>query len=680
VLFATNVTAGVAHAIDKLVDPRGYPHGPMPREHGRYKGLYRTDKGVVFSYTVGETQILDMPGVEVHANQRIFVRTLNISPSKTPLTMLVADLSDAVANKVVANINFNGTGRIQAHTNDKNASAAIVLGGPQGTSLSTPGERATASRIVLTVPASAQTTQLKIGIWSGSVDGLSDAPRTLEKLQGPVDLTAFTKGGKARFTETPITKGKVGDGKNAYTVDSLTPPFSNPYKSWLRFGGFDFFSDGRAAISTWSGDVWVVSNIDDTLEKLTWRRYASGLFHALGLKIVNDQVYVLGRDQITRLHDLNNDGEADFYECFNNDAMITTNFHEFTFDLHTDPEGNFYFIKGGPVRPGGRGWDKVTPHHGCIFKVSKDGSKLEVVARGFRAPNGMGVGPNGEITTGDNEGTWTPTCPINWIKPGGFYGVVDFANSKTKPTMRDNPLCWLPRDVDNSNGGQAWIIGKDFGPLSGQMLHASYGTCKLYNVLKEEVAGQMQGGVVPFLPTFDSGICRLRFNEKQNALYITGLRGWQTTAQKDAGFYRIRYTGAKANLPVDLKVAPGEIKITFSDPLSPKSANDADNFTLHQWNYLWTEKYGSAHYKVSDPKKQGHDDVEVESASLSPDGKTVTLKIDNLRPVMQMKIQYNLKAADGATVKSAIHHTINAVGNLRGEVHVGEYRVVEAKK
>jgi hypothetical protein len=69
----------------------------------------------------------------------------------------------------------------------------------------------------------------------------------------------------------------------------------------------------------------------------------------------------------------------------------------------------------------------------------------------------------------------------------------------------------------------------------------------------------------------------------------------------------------------------------------------------------------------------------VQDASVSPDGKTVTLKIDNLRPVMQMKIQYSLKAADGSAVKSAIHNTINVVGDKRGEVHVGEYRVVQTK-
>ena len=51
----------------------------------------------------------------------------------------------------------------------------------------------------------------------------------------------------------------------------------------------------------------------------------------------------------------------------------------------------------------------------------------------------------------------------------------------------------------------------------------------------------------------------------------------------------------------------------------------------------------------------------MKSATLSEDGKTVTLKIDNLQPVMQMKIAYNLKAADGAKVQNAIYNTINVV-------------------
>ena len=55
------------------------------------------------------------------------------------------------------------------------------------------------------------------------------------------------------------------------------------------------------------------------------------------------------------------------------------------------------------------------------------------------------------------------------------------------------------------------------------------------------------------------------------------------------------------------------------------------------------------------------------------------LRLDDLKPCMQMRIQYNLKAADGTQVRNVLYHTINVVGNLRGEVHVGDYRIVETK-
>ena len=43
-----------------------------------------------------------------------------------------------------------------------------------------------------------------------------------------------------------------------------------------------------------------------------------------------------------------------------------------------------------------------------------------------------------------------PKCRLNLVKPGGFYGVVDLAHRDEKPTMYDEPICWFPKDVDNS--------------------------------------------------------------------------------------------------------------------------------------------------------------------------------------------------------------------------------------
>lgn len=662
-LLATRPLPGVLHD-GQATDPRSIPHGPLPRSWAKYRGLYRHQDGIVLAYAANGRELLDQPKVQAIDKLPIFTRTINAAKGDST-TLVVVDVPEGKIRKQ--------SPQLVVITGPEQQATAIVLLGDGKLVAQDDG------RVLVNLPPDAA--KLTLAQWSGNADDVDKATAAMAKVDKPHDLAPLCKGGPSLWPETVRTQGKLADPRStsAYVVDSLTLPEDNPYRSWMRVGGFDFLPQGKAALCTWSGDVWICSGIDDQLQKLTWRRYAAGLFHALGLVVKEGKIYVLGRDQITRLHDLNDDGEADFYECFNNDVMITENFHEFAYELQTDRAGNFYFSKGGPVRPGGNGWDKIVPHHGCLLKVTPDGEKLEVVARGFRAPNGIGIGPQGELTVGDNEGTWTPTVPLNWIRPGGFYGVQDFADRSPKPTQRDNPLCWFPKDIDNSNGGQVWITSERFGPLSGQMLHLSYGACTLFSVLKEDVAGQMQGGVVPLPLAFDSGICRARFHKEDNALYLTGLRGWQTRAAAEGGFYRVRYTGQPYLLPTELHVTPGELTLRFAEPLDRESVEDIDNYAIEQWNYRWTSNYGSPHVKVSDPKQEGYDDVEIDEAVLSDDGRTIVLRIPDLAPVMQMKTTLNVQTATGKPIKAVVHQTINAVGNLRGEVHVGEYRVVETK-
>ena len=57
--------------------------------------------------------------------------------------------------------------------------------------------------------------------------------------------------------------------------------------------------------------------------------------------------------------DLDGDGEADFYAAFNHDMAVTTGFHEFAFDLQTDPEGNFLLLQSRP----GEGRRSRLRHH-----------------------------------------------------------------------------------------------------------------------------------------------------------------------------------------------------------------------------------------------------------------------------------------------------------------------------
>ncbi|HKQ38923.1 MAG TPA: DUF6797 domain-containing protein, partial [Verrucomicrobiae bacterium] len=59
-----------------LADPRAHSEGPLPRDYAKYRGLYMNGSHVVFSYTVGDVGVLDMPSVEYVDGQPVFHRTL----------------------------------------------------------------------------------------------------------------------------------------------------------------------------------------------------------------------------------------------------------------------------------------------------------------------------------------------------------------------------------------------------------------------------------------------------------------------------------------------------------------------------------------------------------------------------------------------------------------------------
>jgi hypothetical protein len=244
-----------------FADSRTNGVGPLPRAWAHYRGLYRHGSNVVFSYTVGDVEVLDMPGMVEANGELIFTRTIQVNETRAPLKL-----------KLPA-----------AH--------------PSGR-----GEFPLGSGVTL-IPLNA-----------------SETPR---EAPVPTDLRALTRGGPPLWPQVLITSGRRGNDAAAFAVDTVAVPESNPWNSWMRLTAFDFFSDGRAAVTTWNGDVWIVSGLDDDLKNVKWNRFAAGLFDPLGLKIVRDEVFVLERHQITRLRDLNGDGEADFYENFNNDAGVS---------------------------------------------------------------------------------------------------------------------------------------------------------------------------------------------------------------------------------------------------------------------------------------------------------------------------------------------------------------------
>jgi cytochrome c5 len=673
-VLVTGARNGWSHA-GELQDPRdvryeGYPPlGHLPKHWAHFKGHYLHNDKVVFKYTVGDAVVHDSPGYIGGIHKGALTRTLNISGAK-PEKLILAEAEGATIE-----------GGILSFTSKGNAEpTCVALAGASSASFVVDGNTA-----YLTIPKG--DSRLKLYFWAGG----RELNLAFKGLVGEAeDLTPYLQGGQLQWPKTFKTVGQLAEDDNqAYVLDRLTLPYDNEYEGRMRIGGFDFFADGqRAALSTWDGDVWIVSGIDQGLKNLSWKRYATGLHEPLGLKIVDDVIYTVGDNQITRLHDLNKDGEADFYENFNNDWELTEGFHAFCFDLHTGPNGDFYFSFGSPVRAGGHGFDRVGRHHGSIIRVRADGQEMSVYASGFRAPNGLGISPDGQLTCGDNEGSFVPASPIHWVEPGKFHGVVDTYHGsrklKTEPIARyfipmrpkrwaekikaeggnvaemvdhsemPKPLAWLSkrRKVDNSGGGQVWA-GEKWGPLSGEMLHLSYGQSNVHLVLKEEKNGLMQGGVVNLPFKLTSSAMRARVNPKDGQVYLSGLNGWQSNADKEGGFDRIRYTGKKLYMPLGLTSKTGALEIRFSQKLDKAVAEDVGNYGIQAWALKWSQDYGS--------QERPQKGFAISKTELLDDGKTVRLSIPDLRPVHMMEIQYKIKAADGQTIDGKIDNTLHSI-------------------
>ena len=275
-------------------------------------------------------------------------------------------------------------------------------------------------------------------------------------------------------------------------------------------------------------------------------------YETLGLKIVNDVIYTSGRDQITRYYDFNNDGEADYYENFNNEITSSDGFHEFVFDLQTDSEGNFYLAKAGP---GARRRPRV--RRAINFGTITARRRLVVEGVQGRQQTRSHRDAASARRTALASAATAKSPPATTKAPGSrarrsigsrkasFYGVVNTATHKTPlPRLDDKPLCWLSHnDFDNSGGGQVWVTSDKWGPLKGELLHVSYGKSSLFLVMKEEVERPDAGRRCQIPAQVHLLLHARTFQSRRTASSTSPACNGRPMPAKPTGFDRVRYTG-----------------------------------------------------------------------------------------------------------------------------------------
>ncbi len=407
-----------------------------------------------------------------------------------------------------------------------------------------------------------------------------------------------------------------------------------------RVGGIAFLPDGRMVVCTWDADgaVYLLDGVLGSSPSPKVRRIAVGLAEPLGITVVRGEIYVLQKQELTKLIDHDGDGITDEYFAVANGWGVTANFHEFAFGLLYH-DGHFYGNLAIAIDPGGRSTKPQNPDRGKVIRIAEDGS-YEFVASGLRTPNGIGFGYNGLIFLSDNQGDWLPSSKILLLEEGAFYGnrsvdPVGDANKQETP-----PVVWLPQGEIGNSPSQ--IAPLNYGPYRNQQIHGDVTHGGLKRVFVEEVNGRLQGCVFRFTQGLNAGINRVVIGPDR-AIYVGGIGStgnWGQAGKERFGLEKLVYNGNVPFEPLAVRAYRNGFEIEFTAPVLDGMGESPADYRVVQWRYVPTEQYGGPKVDV--------ENLAVKSVTFTEGRRKVFLEIDGLKEGHVVYLDVNRGLADEA--------------------------------
>jgi glucose/arabinose dehydrogenase len=312
-----------------------------------------------------------------------------------------------------------------------------------------------------------------------------------------VAAAALVAGGlpSANAAETKPTEADF------YAVTTLAIPEA----AFLEVGGLEWLPDGRLAVASRRGEIWMVA--DPTGAKPVWTRFAHGLHEVLGLTWKDGWLYVTQRPEVSRLKDADGDGAAETFETVADGWGVSGDYHEYAFGSKFDREGNIWVVL---CLTGS--FDSKVPFRGWAVRVTPDGKTVPTTS-GVRSPGGIGFDAAGRVLYTDNQGPWNGACSLKHLVPGDFVGHpggfpwYDQASGLEKPAEPTNgsrmaaevakiprlrpPAIVFPYDAmgKSAAGIAPDTSGGKFGPFTGQVFVADQSHSMVMRCFLEEVDG-----------------------------------------------------------------------------------------------------------------------------------------------------------------------------------------------
>ncbi len=450
----------------------------------------------------------------------------------------------------------------------------------------------------------------------------------------------------------------------------------------LEVGGLAFRPDGKLLACTRRGEVWLIDNpTADNPADVKMTKFATGLHEALGLYVeTNNVVYAVQRAELTKLVDSDGDGKADEYQTVCDKWGVSGDYHEFAFGPARDKQGNFFI----PLNVGfGGGHQAKAPWRGWCVKVSPDGKSMEPFAYGLRSPNGINFSPEGDLFYCDNQGEWVVTNKMHHVKKGQFFGHqaglrwvkdspfagkvpdkvasgmrydgVNKAGEQTDVFPELSPPCiWFPYGrMGKSATEPVWdTTGGKFGPFAGQCFVGDQTNSVVMRVALEKVDGEYQGACFPFRSGLQCGVNRLAFAPDGSMFAGQTNRGWGSLGGKPYGLQRLVYTGVEPFEVHHINLTKEGFSLTFTKPLDAESLGKKP-VSVSSFTYVYNSNYGGPEIDTrAEP---------VGAATLSDDGKTLSVPVENLRRgrVYEFRLDGPKSRAGEGVLHPEAYYTLN---------------------
>lgn len=431
------------------------------------------------------------------------------------------------------------------------------------------------------------------------------------------------------------------------------PPTEDDYYKLLKYqipegvvleaGGIEFMPDGRMAVSSRRGEIWMVENplAPDPAKQSKFSRFAHGLHEVLGLAYKDGWLYATQRGELTRLKDTDGDGKADLFETVNDSWAINGDYHEYAFGSRFDKQGNLWIVL---CLTGS--FTSDNPFRGWCLRITPDG-KMIPTCSGIRSPGGIGMNADGDMFYTDNQGPWNGTCHLKHLVPGGFVGHpggfrwYDLAknmgpkpktpqsNSRLSIEARKIPELVLPpvqfpygKMGQSASGIDCDLSGGKFGPFQKQLFVGDQTNSTVMRVFLEKVNGKYQGVCFPFRQGFGSGNVPVRF-APDGSLIVGGTnRGWGSRGNKPFALERLVWTGKVPFEIHEMRAKPDGFELTFTQPIDAKTAGDPASYKMSTYCYIYRADYGSPEVDHTKPS--------ITRVEVGKDGKSVRLFVSKL--------------------------------------------------